>query len=106
MIRRCDLCNNVAKYDVILSNNRQTYVCDIHYHKYVKDIESFRYIHEESMFNRQCILCNTVKPMTEFYRYIDHNGIERYRRECKKCNLQERKTVRIKKEMRHSGHKD
>lgn len=99
MDRLCDLCNNKATHALMVETVESTiYLCSEHIE--ILEIAKRGMLTKLDMppeIMRTCILCNEEKPIGDFYTYTDKRGVERKRRECKTCNLAERKMRRLKK---------
>lgn len=94
---KCDFCNTPATYDTQTTLGPWAYVCDKHFERYSTKVPGlFTLIAVEEVSEKFCWLCEETKPICEFYSYIDASGRTRYRGECKKCNLQERKNRRMR----------
>lgn len=94
---KCDFCGEPAIYDTQTLLGPWAHVCSKHFHIYSTQTPGLytklEYIPETE---KVCTLCGEKLPIKEFYKFKDINGHERYRGECKACNLQERKVRRLR----------
>lgn len=97
--QKCDFCKKPATYDTKTVLGPWAYVCDEHFEKYsVKTEGLYKKVEPpEQELIRTCIICRNKKPLSDFYVYTDAAGVERYRRECKVCNLITKKRMAMKK---------
>lgn len=90
---KCDFCELVAQYDGKTKLGPWAYMCEEHRKQYgVADERFITRLNSPEDYGpkKKCTRCNQVKLLTEFYKYTDHSGTERYRPECKVCNLQDK----------------
>lgn len=90
---KCDFCDRQAIYDGKTVFGPWAYLCEEHRKKVGVQDERFmtRLSNIDMTPKKRCSLCGVEKPLSEFYKYTDHNGTERYRNECKVCNLTARR---------------
>lgn len=90
---KCDFCDRQAVYDGKTIFGPWAYLCEEHRQKVGVQDERFitRLSNIDTSPKKRCSLCGVEKPLSEFYKYTDHNGTERYRNECKVCNLTARR---------------
>ncbi len=90
---KCDFCDRQAIYDGKTVFGPWAYLCEEHRKKVGVQDERFmtRLSNIDVSPKKRCSLCGVEKPLSEFYKYTDHNGTERYRNECKVCNLMARR---------------
>lgn len=94
---KCDFCKAPATYDTQTVLGPWAHVCDRHFERYSTKLPGlFSLLAVEHEDTKTCWLCAKTKPIDEFYSYTDACGKLRYRGECKKCNLQERKNRRLR----------
>lgn len=90
---KCDFCDKQAIYDGMTVFGPWAYMCEEHRHKV--GVHDDRFVNRlqpvDTTPKKQCSVCGQEKLLTEFYKYTDHNGTERYRNECKVCNLMARR---------------
>lgn len=96
---KCDFCDKEAIYDGKTKLGPWAYMCEEH--KNVmgvtgKAAELYIRRLKTAEPKRRCTICGEEKPQSLFYQYTDHNGVTRYRPECKVCNLQRRRAVSSK----------
>lgn len=92
ILPKCDFCKETAVYDSKTTFGPWAYMCKAHYVRYGCDeVGLFSVLQPKTVVEKTCQMCEKLKPLTEFYAYSDHNGILRYRTECKTCNLVHRK---------------
>ena len=88
----CDFCKAAATYDGKTTMGPWAFMCEEHFVQYGIPVKGlYNILKPIPVATRQCAHCGIVKPLTDFYAYIDHNGYKRHRTECKACNLVERK---------------
>lgn len=100
--QRCDFCQEPAVCDGKTRIGPWAFMCKEHLNKYGypnnPDLYSMLKTEERELaIMKRCNVCGTDKPMTEYYTYTDHGGIERARNECKACNLAAKKKQSFKK---------
>lgn len=97
---KCDFCDRQALYDGKTIFGPWAYMCERHRRTVgVKDNRFITRLQDIDVTpKKQCSICGEEKPLSEFYRYTDHNGTERYRNECKVCNLTARRMKYNKEE--------
>ena len=97
---KCDFCDKQALYDGKTVFGPWAYMCEEHRRKIgVRDERLVNRLQaEDAIPKKQCIVCGEEKPLSAFYKYTDHSGVERYRNECKVCNLTARRTKYNKEE--------
>lgn len=90
---KCDFCDRQAIYDGKTVFGPWAYLCEEHRQKVGVQDERFmtRLPNIDLTPKKRCSLCGVEKPLSEFYKYTDHSGTERYRNECKVCNLMARR---------------
>lgn len=88
---KCDFCSERAVYDAKTKFGPWGYMCEKHF-ELLGDHTPGMYKHLEEVGKRKCRICGKMKPISDFYTYVDHNGITRMRTECKECNLKCRKS--------------
>lgn len=95
---KCDFCKDLAKFDTQTKYGVWAYVCDKHFNTYATQTPgTWTRLEPVGPVVKECYLCGTEKPISEYYKYIDKKGIERFRSECIECNLAERKKVSFRK---------
>ena len=91
MAKKCDFCKEAAKYDGKTKAGPWAFMCEVHMEKYGIKLPGLCMELVDPEIPRECSLCGELKSITKFYKYTDGTGVKRYRTECKKCNLAERK---------------
>lgn len=107
--QKCDFCKKPAIYDAKTILGPWAFVCQEHFNKYCEHIPGLYKMLEPVVEERRtCILCGQEKSISEYYQYTDSRGVVRFRRECKTCNLEQRKRLRFKKDKKekNNGKKD
>lgn len=105
--QKCDFCDKAAIYDAKTIMGPWGFVCEDHYQKYAAKIPgTFSRLQDAIIATKVCVVCRREKPLTEFYKYTDHGGHERYRNECKQCNLEQRRKIRSNREVNSLGIND
>lgn len=86
---KCDFCSKQALYDGKTIFGPWAYMCEEHRKRCGVSDERLinRLTDVDPTPKKCCSVCGEEKPLTEFYKYTDHSGTERYRNECKVCNL-------------------
>lgn len=88
---RCDYCDNPAAWQGTPPFGRKICLCETHYRRQpLDDTCSWTPLINNGP-KRKCVCCGKVKPLNSFYRYFDSRGVERFRNECKECNLARRR---------------
>lgn len=87
---KCDFCDSPAKYDGKTIYGPWAYMCERH--RQFVGVADSRFINrltteEPAAPHKVCTACGKDKPLDAFYKYTDCRGKERYRNECKECNL-------------------
>lgn len=96
--QKCDFCNQRATYDGKTILGPWANMCDMHFDRYCVKVDGlFNKLLTMPAPTKECYLCQESKPISDFYRYTDSRGVERFRNECKECNLSERKRLSFKK---------
>lgn len=104
VIQKCDFCNLPATVDGKTSMGPWAFMCKTHFERYGIKVDGlYSVLKINEVTEKTCYLCNKLKPICDFYQYIDHSGTPRYRNECKKCNLEQRKMAELLK-MRRDRH--
>lgn len=86
---KCDFCNQPAKYDTQTKLGPWAFVCDAHLATYTTGL--YKALQPKPIVSKVCGICGKKKSIEDFYKYTDANGVERWRNECKECNLAARK---------------
>lgn len=95
--QKCDFCSGVAKYDTMTKMGPWAFVCDKHFEVYSIQQPGFYTVLEPIVLKEKvCPRCEEPKALTDFYTYKDGHRVERYRTECKVCNLAEKKKQSFK----------
>lgn len=97
---KCDFCDSEAKVDAKTVMGPWAYMCYAHYNKLGSKLPSQCVPLDQGIVSpatKRCSICGEEKPITEFYKYVDGRGVERYRTECKACNLAAKKRRRFGK---------
>jgi len=97
--QKCDFCNERAIYDGKTIMGPWAYMCKEHFCTYGLNVEGLYSIIAlaDTGATKVCTFCGQQKPLKEFYQYTDKKGVTRYRGECKKCNLEEKKRANFRK---------
>ena len=95
MSQKCDFCKEDAICGILIGRDTM-YACATHLAVYgtrgiVKECN------KTPTTTAVCMYCGKEKPVDEFYWYTDKRGVRRMRKECKLCNLAERKKQRLRK---------
>lgn len=85
---KCDFCGKPALYDGKTRLGPWAYMCQEHFDALGTCI--FTKLDTAPPATKRCVICGKDKPLDEFYQYVDHTGVVRYRNECKECNLTRR----------------
>lgn len=95
---KCTFCNAPATYDGKTIMGPWANMCELHFNRYgIKTKGLYSRLEVVPETAKECYLCHQTKPIDEFYKYRDARGVERYRNECKECNLAERKRASFRK---------
>lgn len=92
----CDFCKVNAKYKYELKHGVVVNMCEDHAEKAAYK-DRLVLIEAPVVQTAVCNCCFETKPITEFYTYTDTRGVKRQRLECKQCNLEMRKKIRLRK---------
>lgn len=96
--QKCDFCSKPAIYDAKTRYGPWAYMCAEHFDtRALKLPGTYSLLEPEPVLKKRCSVCGVEKLLSEFYKYRDGRGVERYRTECKSCNLTARKVQRFKK---------
>lgn len=90
--QKCDFCDAAAVYDGKTTFGPWAYMCRKHRILFgVSDSRLIHVLHDPTgMPKKKCTICGEEKPVDMFYKYTDRHGVDRYRPECKVCNLTKR----------------
>lgn len=88
---KCDFCDNLAVWKGTPPNSVDVFLCEKHFRQRPVNASIVWTELNVAGPRRRCIWCNEIKPLSAFYRYYDRAGVERYRNECKECNLKRRR---------------
>lgn len=92
IVAKCDFCDKQAVYDGKTTLGPWAYMCEAHRRQYgVKSTQLMNKLETVGEPKKVCVLCGEEKPLSQFYQYTDHGGIQRYRSECKVCNLAQKR---------------
>lgn len=100
VMHKCDFCDQKATVDAKTVMGPWAYLCPMHFEKLGSKLPGMCVPLDQSIISpatKRCSICGEEKPITEFYKYIDGRGVERYRTECKACNLAAKKRRRFGK---------
>lgn len=96
--QKCDLCDCEAVYDAKTTMGPWGFLCQAHFDTYgVKTEGLYNKLNKEVLPTKVCVICGKKKDISEFYKYKDLNKVERYRNDCKTCNLEQKKKMSFKK---------
>ena len=99
--RTCDFCKQPAKYDGKTKLGPWAYMCEEHFKQLGYNVPGlYTVLDKQACSMKVCAHCGEEKPVTEFYKYVDARGVERYRNECRACNLAERKAATMRRARR------
>lgn len=96
--QKCDFCTKPAVYDAKTAYGPWAFMCEEHFELLASKVSgTYSRLEAPQCSKKVCSHCGVEKPLSEFYKYTDGRGVERYRTECKACNLASRKVQRLKK---------
>jgi len=93
IVQKCDFCDRPAVYDGKTIMGPWAYMCQDHFSTYGVNVAGMYSVIAQNTTSttKVCVVCGQQKPLEEFYQYVDKRGVNRYRGECKKCNLEAKK---------------
>lgn len=90
--QQCDFCTKAATRDGKTRIGPWAFMCEEHFKQLGINMPGmFSMLDNDCVPKKRCTVCGIEKPITDFYKYMDAHGVERYRSECKVCNLKRRK---------------
>lgn len=88
---KCDFCNEEAVVDGKTKLGPWAYMCRRHFATYGIDMPGmYTQLNSDAAPTKVCRICGKSLPLTKYYKYMDRNGVMRYRNECIECNLSTR----------------
>jgi len=96
---KCDFCKAPALYDTQTKMGPWANVCQTHFDKYSTKVLGLYSVlkQPEPEATLHCVVCGQDKSVDHFYHYTDGHGVKRIRRDCKECNLAQKKKLSFKK---------